>query len=185
MNEETLTCGRCKTPYEIDEKHVIFKKGKMAYIRCPFCNQVRRVAWNVVEHLKPSVEQEKHVISKHVKPVEYVKEPVKSSTKERKIVPSSESSKKEKISELSSDSVPPDKEIKDQDPDRKNHEVVKTLSKDTSESDKEATPKREGSEISELSSDSEDSGNGVGWALAGLGSLIVVGLGVLLGGRQK
>jgi len=211
MTDENLTCGRCKTPYEIDEEHVIFKKGKMAYIRCIFCNQVRRVAWNVVEHLKPiSVEEEKRVISEHVKPIEHVKKPVKSSTEARKITPPNESSKKEKTSELNSVSVPleaagassqedrketlensridtstvkgsvlPGKDIKDRDPDRKTHEIVKTLSGDTSESDMEVNPKREGSETSEPHNDSGDSGSGWGWFLGGIASFA----GVILLGR--
>jgi len=63
MNDEPLTCGKCKTILEINSEHVIFKGGKTAYIKCPnsHCNNTRRIAFDIVEHLKPVVEAVKPV----------------------------------------------------------------------------------------------------------------------------
>ena len=61
--EHDLTCGKCKTPLEINSAHVIFKGEKTAYIKCsnPKCNNTRRIAYDTVEHLKPAVEAVKPV----------------------------------------------------------------------------------------------------------------------------
>lgn len=83
MDDKTLTCGKCGTPLEINAAHVTFKGGKKAYIKCPnpVCNNQRRIAYDLVEHLKPNSEAVKPIEEKGINP----KEPVKPSSAEGEI----------------------------------------------------------------------------------------------------
>lgn len=76
MSDETLTCGKCGTALEINTEHVVFKGGKKAYIKCPnpACNNQRRISFDVVEHLKPNIEEIHKYVEEHgIKPEESIK----------------------------------------------------------------------------------------------------------------
>ncbi len=194
--EQTMKCGK-----------VVGSQGKHIHIRfCPICSGEDEAKKKVnLEAVKDSKIKTKKVNleavnDSKIKTKKVNLEAVKDSKIKTKKVSldavsdsvhpeaaaaSSHEDRKEKLKDFRivttnlSDSVLPDKEIKDQDPDRKTREVIKILSRDTPESSKEANSKQEGSEISEPHSDSGDSGSGWGWILGGIASFA----GVILLGR--